>query len=334
MFLETVQSTIKKYKMIRRGDRILIGVSGGPDSTALLTALVAIRQKLDISLIAAYVNHGLRPVAARHEIQFVRKLGVLLGVPTAILSAKVGKKAGQSLEAQARQRRYEVLARCAQKHRCSAIAVGHTQDDQAETVLMWILRGAGMTGLAGIPPVRKCEELNLIRPLIDCSRREVVGFLKSFSITPLKDRSNDSDHFMRNRIRRQLLPELEAHYNPKVKEHLAQLAGIVREEVQWLKAQVRRIFPKVARRAGSKIFIRRAQFRVLSAPLRKGILQEAVERLQGNCHGFALRHWEELDLLICKEGSRHIDLPHGFSGEGIDSRRFFISCRLGSDLLK
>ncbi len=321
MVLEKIRATIDKYRMLRRGDSVLIGVSGGPDSVALLAALVALRNGLKLKLRAAYLDHGLRPGAARREAAFVKRLGRLWGVPVHLLRRKVRKSGGESLEAAARKARYETLAGLAIRTRSRRIALGHTRDDQAETVLIWLLRGTGTAGLAGIPPVREMrvggprgEKLWVIRPLIDCSRAELQEILRSHPVRPLKDRSNDSPRFLRNRIRRQLIPLLERQYNPQIQAHLSRLAGIIREDFGWLEQQARRDFRRRARSGKGRIRIDRGLARA-PATLRKAVLRFSVERLLGNRDGFSARHWERLDALLCGAKVSDLDFPHGLRAE-------------------
>ena len=316
MFLDAVRSAIQKHRMLKKGDRVLVGVSGGPDSLALLTALVALRKELGIPLFAAYVDHGLRPAACRRETEMVRAIGRRWGVPVRILKTVVKKSAGESLEAVARKARYDRLLELAKKLRCRALALGHTQDDQAETVLMWLLRGAGTAGLAGIPPVRQAGgALKIIRPLIRCSRLEVSGFLKAHGIRPCQDASNRSNRFLRNRIRRELIPLLEREYNPQLRRHLAQTAEILREDVQWLEKEAEEEFGRGARSRRNEVRLDRTKLRAVPSALRRGILRLAVQRLQGDCQGFAGQHWAALEGLLLNGQAKGMDLPHRFRAE-------------------
>ena len=339
-FLDTVRSTIAKHRMLQRGRRLLVGVSGGPDSLALLSALVALRQDYRLTLWAAYVDHGLRPAAARREARLVSQVASSLGVKTDVITRPVVKRKAESLEAAARSIRYDALAQLARRHRCQAIALGHTADDQAETVLMWILRGAGTTGLAGIPPVREIQReptrrkqggnglkeprLRVIRPLIHCSRAEVLEFLKAQGIRPLLDRSNLSRRFMRNRIRRDLLSTLEQEYSPQVRRHLCDLAELLREDLDWMKKEARSQFRRVAHIGKSSVRLDRSRLRDLHPALRRSVLRLATERLQGNGHGFGLRNWEMLDRLLLENGRGAVDLPHGFRAEAVRGNRLIL----------
>ncbi len=301
--------------MIRRGDRILVAVSGGPDSVAMFSALTALRKDFKLTLRAAYVDHGLRPAAAKREAALVKRLGKEWGVPVTVLRRPVLKGKKDSLESSARETRYEGLAALAGKLRAQAIATGHTADDQAETVLMRILRGSGTTGLGGIPPVRVWAKLRIIRPLIGCTREQVMEHLKARGLHPKLDRSNLSPRFVRNRIRNNLLIRLEKEFNPQVRKHLCQLADLAREDQDWLAVETRRRFRKVARVRSGKVRLNRALLRKDPAGLRRAVLRLAVQRLQGSVQGFSLKHWEMLDGLLAGQGTGAADLPHRFRAE-------------------
>ncbi len=311
-FLDTIRAAIAKHRMLCSGDRVLAAVSGGPDSLALLSALVALRSALRIQLRAAYVDHGLRPAAARREAALVRKLGRAWKVPVTVLTRRVSKGKRNSLESSARAVRYQALAALAKKLRCGAIATGHTADDQAETVLMWILRGTGTTGLAGIPPVRVMAKLRIVRPLIGCTREQVMEHLRERGLHPLLDRSNLSPRFVRNRIRNDLLIRLEKEFNPQVRRHLCQLAELAREDLIWLTAEAGRWFRQVARVREGKVRLKRALLRKEPPALRKAVLRMAAGRLQGDRQGFGFRHWEMLDQLLLVPETGAVDLPHRF----------------------
>ena len=313
-FLGTIRSAVSKHRMLRSGDRVLVAVSGGPDSLALLSGLVALRNERRFALRAAYVDHGLRPAAARKEAALVKRLGLEWGVPVTVLRRPVRERKEESLETAARRIRYEALTALARSSRCTVVATGHTADDQAETVLMRVLRGAGITGLAGIPPVRRLGKLRIIRPLLGCTRREVTAHLKTIGVRPLLDRSNLSGRFLRNKIRRDLLPELEK-INPQVRRHLSRTAELAREDLDWMKAEAAGRFRRVARVRQGKVLLDRTLLRKEPPALRRAVLRLAAERLQGSGQGFASRHWELLDGLLAGPGTGAADLPHGFRAE-------------------
>lgn len=337
--MEVVRSTIEKHRMVKAGERVLVGVSGGPDSMALLTALAALRREYRINLRAAYVNHGLRPSAARREAAVVKKISQGWKIPVDVVRAFVREKGGKSLEETAREARYGALTALAKRHRCRTIALGHTQNDQAETLLMWMIRGTGTTGLAGIPPVRKLpapawgqrgrpgagklRAVRIIRPLLGCSRAQILQFLHAHRMKALKDRSNDSPRFLRNRIRRNLIPLLEREYNPQVREHLGQLAQILQEDLALLEGQFHRQFARVSRMGKKRVRLNRLQLRLSPGALRRGVIRLAVKKLKGDCHGFGERHWMALDQLLLN-GMKAMDLPGGFRAEVPDEKNLIL----------
>jgi len=226
-FLRGVRATIHRETMIVAGDRVLVAYSGGPDSTALLCALYSLAEELDIQLVAAHFNHGLHAEAGEVE----RRCGERarsLGIPFVSARSKSLSQVQHNLEAEARRERYRFLHGVAQETGCNKIATGHTRDDQAETVLMRVLRGTGVRGLAGIQPVRAD---GVIRPLIERSRQEVLSFLRRRGIAFEQDPMNSELRFTRNYIRSRILPEL-SRLNPDASAALARLAVVARRYEQ------------------------------------------------------------------------------------------------------
>ena len=221
MILARVRRTLDDRALAPRGAAVLVACSGGPDSAALLHVLHRLAPERDLRLHVASVNHGLREDADR-DVEAARALAEDLAVPVRALSVLVAMCG--SLQAAARDARYAALHAEAERLGASLVAVGHTMDDQAETVLSRLLRGAGVIGLAGIAPAR---EDGVIRPLIDCRREDVRAHVARFSLPHVEDPSNADPRFERVRLRA-LLPQLRDE-DPRVVEHLAQLADEARE---------------------------------------------------------------------------------------------------------
>src|SRR5262245_7077443 len=199
--VDAVASTVRRHAMLEGGEGVLVAVSGGADSLALLHVLHALAPAFRLTLHVLHVDHGLRPESPR-DAEFVQAAARRLGVPCEV--ARVTVPRGASREAQARRARYAALEECAGRVGAVRIAVGHTREDQAETVLMRVLEGAGPRGLAGIPPCRG----RVIRPLIEVSRREIVTILRSLGVPWTEDPSNLDPAFLRNRVRHEILPSL------------------------------------------------------------------------------------------------------------------------------
>lgn len=225
-----VQNTIRKYQMLRSGEKVVVAVSGGIDSSVLLHLLHRFSQMEGYSPHVAHLNHMLRGEESQRDADFVRDYARQLGLEATISSTAVKEAKGfrsGSLQESARRVRYAFLEEVAARVGAQKIALGHTRDDQAETVLVNLLRGAGLPGLRGIPPVR---EGRFVRPLIETSRREIEEYALQNQVSFVTDSTNLKESYLRNRIRLNLLPLLCEQYNPRLPESLAAVASILAEE--------------------------------------------------------------------------------------------------------
>lgn len=233
--LNKVCNFIRQQEMINPGDQVVCAVSGGADSVALLWALYLLRDKLKISLSAAHFNHGLRGAESDRDQAFVESLCRDYDIPLHLGGAKV--QAGQKgLEAAARDARYGFFATLPGK-----IATAHTADDNAETVLMHLVRGTGLKGLGGISPMRG----NIIRPMLTVTRQEVLAFLQEYHLHNVEDSSNQTDAFLRNRIRHGVMPLLQQE-NPSLSRNLSRMALRLRQEEQLLESLTAGPLPEVS----------------------------------------------------------------------------------------
>jgi tRNA(Ile)-lysidine synthase len=210
---------------VKPGEPLLAGVSGGADSVALLDALVQLGYRPHV----CHLNHEWRGAASDADAEFVRQLAGQYGLPATIESRAVG--AG---EEEARQARFAFFESVAARTGIRTLALGHTADDQVETFLMRLIRGAGMDGLAGIWPERQIGALRVVRPLLGVSRQDVLEYLRSRNLAWRDDASNTDRQFLRNRIRHELLPLLERDYNPGIRDVLRRTAEILRAEAEQL----------------------------------------------------------------------------------------------------
>jgi tRNA(Ile)-lysidine synthase len=229
-----VRDAVARHGLLDRGDHVLVGVSGGPDSVALLHALVLLRPEYALRLTVCHVHHGLRAEASR-DAAFVEALAARLGCPARVVGVQVPHGGGRSPEEAARLVRHAALRRVARLTGARRIALGHTADDQAETVLMRVLQGAGPRGLAGIPRRRG----RIIRPLLDVVRATVLAHLAAHGLDAVEDATNRDPRFGRNRVRHELLPLLVAHAGPGVPAALRRLARAARETAEALDALLR-----------------------------------------------------------------------------------------------
>ena len=325
--LRQVRITVERYAMLRPGDRILAAVSGGADSVALLRVLALLAPEYRLELTAAHLNHGLRGEEALQEEAFVRSLSAAMGLACVCKTIDVRSiRKGRSLEEAAREERYRFLKEAAAGCGAGKIATGHHRDDQAETVLMHLIRGSGPGGLKGILPVR---EDRVIRPLFEVDRREILGFLDREGLSYRTDSSNRDPAFLRNRIRNDLIPALAKDYNPRIVEGLCHAAEILRQQEDYLQRATGRILKRWRIPPGAgEIHVPLENFLNLHESLRGRIIQTLLKAAAPSGRGIAFRHVEAV-LDLCRRfrhGRASLDLPFRLVAETGDG-----SLRIGRD---
>ncbi|MEX1255097.1 MAG: tRNA lysidine(34) synthetase TilS [Dehalococcoidia bacterium] len=318
-----VRRFIREGALIRPGDRVLAGVSGGPDSTCLLLTLAALRRSLGFDLHVAHFDHQLRgPRAAEREERFVRSLCQALAAPLVSGAGDVRAHARgyhQSVEEAARELRYRFLAQAARDGGCAIVAVGHTRDDQAETVLLHIVRGSGLRGLAAMaaasawPTGRGRNTPRLVRPLLALSRDDTEACCREAGVEPLHDPSNRSQAHLRNRVRSELLPLLR-DYNPRIEDALVRLAGAASSDIEALEALAAEALAGEAARDGT-VRLDRKRLAALPEALGRHAVRLAVARLLGDRRNLSDRHVQA--VLRAAEGpaGTRLDLPRGLCVE-------------------
>lgn len=234
-----VKRTIEEHALLRAGGSVLAAVSGGADSVALLHALVGLSPGLRLRISIAHLNHNIRGRAADADAAFVRSLARRLGVPCIAGDSnvpRIARREGISLEMAAREARYEFLRKAAKRAGADCVATAHTADDQAETILLRLIRGAGGTGLGGIRYRAVIGGLTVIRPMLDVRKADAIAFLRGIGSEWREDESNSDVEFQRNRIRHEILPLLETTLNPGVRKALLQTGHLLRDEDEWLES--------------------------------------------------------------------------------------------------
>lgn len=242
-----VEQTIRVEQLLNQEDGIIVAVSGGPDSVALLHILFLLSREWDWRLVVAHVNHGFRGSESDAEAKFVEQLANKLGLPfegvTLDLPAYIWQS-GMNAQAAAREKRYDFLHQVAKKHVCTRIATAHHADDQMETIIMRFLRGSGSSGLAGILSRRPFKNVELIRPILRITKHDLLAFCLNHGLDYCEDSSNEKREYTRNRVRLELIPMLES-YNPNLIETLTRLADTTREEDAFLHAEATALFERI-----------------------------------------------------------------------------------------
>ncbi len=307
---QKVWQTIVQYQMLEEQDKIVVAVSGGPDSMCLLHVLKQIQQeKLPaIELIVAHVNHQLRKEAKQEE-KYVqaycekRKIQCFVKEVNVLEMAKEQKK---GLEEMGREVRYDFFKEIAQKTGANKIAIAHHQNDNAETILMNVLRGSGISGLNGIMPVR---EKKWIRPLIDCSRKQIEQYCEEKELKPCMDQTNFQNEYTRNKIRNIAIPYIQQEFNPNIVKTLARLSQIAQEENAYLDKQVQKAYQMVVLEENPKqqIVVDLKKWNACDVFLRKKMVIKILKNLTGNLTGIEKTHIDDIVRLCEKEvGNKYL----------------------------
>jgi tRNA(Ile)-lysidine synthase len=281
MLLDKVRKTIDQYHLLNKGDRLIIGVSGGVDSMVLLHFLNACRQEFEISLVVAHVNHGLRPKEAEKEAEVVQREAERLGWPYEYGQFNVKefqKTGGFSPQDGARRIRFHFFNSLLKKHGANKIALGHNADDQVETVLLRLIRGAGLKGLKGMLPIR---ERRVIRPLLEVWRGEIESFAGEMGISYLVDSSNLNGNYLRNRIRLNLVPLIEKEYQSNFKEILLRTSAILREENDYLEREAEEACQKIVQREQNAFSFLFSRYQSLHEVIQWRVIQRILGEISG-----------------------------------------------------
>lgn len=308
--IDKVKKTLYKYSMIHQNDHVLVGLSGGPDSVCLVAILNKLKSGLNIKLSAAYIDHALRPNETPYELDFCKEFCSSLGIPffTRVINVdSYAKEKRLNKQEAARYLRYNALEEIAHENAASKIAVGHNADDQAETVLMRLFRGAGSLGLSGIPPVRK----NIIRPLIEIERKEIEQFLEDEGIGFIVDSSNLKNIYLRNKIRHFMIPAIQS-INKDIIKTLLRTADVFRDEERYFEILVTKTLMKlITRKTDRAIELFLIPLEGMDTVMIRRVLRRAIDETRG-LGGINFVHIEDMiDLIKSGKSGDRIYLPDG-----------------------
>ena len=306
---EQVAESLEAYCL--RGSSLIVAVSGGSDSLTLLHCLHGLQTSMNLCLHVVHVDHGLRPTSY-HDAAFVQKLAVALGLPCTVVSVSIGSG---SPEAAARDARYDALAKVAADQNAAVIAVGHTLNDQAETVLLNIVRGSGLTGLRAMSvfsdlSIDNVQGLKIFRPLLGVSRSETDAFCDELGLAPIQDHTNLDTTIPRNLLRIEAIPLLET-LNPKFVEGLRRLTDTVSIDLDYIDSRLDEVWPDLVEQSGQIATLKRDLFNALHPSLQRHALRMVYEGVLGSAAGLEYVHIENMLMLAQGAAGKVLTLPGG-----------------------
>ncbi|MFQ5593921.1 MAG: tRNA lysidine(34) synthetase TilS [Anaerolineae bacterium] len=323
-----MRATISNYGLFEAGETLVVGVSGGPDSLCLLHLLNRLRDELQIELHVGHLDHAIRPESPE-DARFVANVAEEWGLPATIERQDVPAQAraeGFAIEQAARRARYRFLARIAGEIGARTVAVGHNADDQVETVLMHLTRGAGLAGLRGMQPKAPyppalgthdahavVDTLTLVRPLLEVPRPAIEDYCQVHGLSPRFDRSNLDTTFFRNRLRHQLIPELET-YNPNIRAVLRRTARVIADEYDYLRRQRAADWDRAVTEGDGYCEFDLEVWRTLHAGTQRSLLRQAIRRLRRELRDIDWVHIENaLEIANTKPAGSQATLPAGLA---------------------
>ncbi|MCI9016556.1 MAG: tRNA lysidine(34) synthetase TilS [Clostridia bacterium] len=295
---EIIINTIKEYNLIKNGDNIVIGVSGGPDSIALLDVLNEIKEKFKFNIYVAHINHMIRE-ESKADQEYVKNYCKARDIQCYIKEIPIKIQAKQKkigTEEAGRIARYEFFEEVLKKTNSNKIATAHNKNDNAETVLMNIIRGSGTTGLKGIEEIRQEK---YIRPLIKCTRQEIETYCIQKKLKPCIDKTNKENIYTRNKIRNQLIPYIQKEFNPNIIETLNRLSDILKKENEYLEKETLKTYTEIVEKQTKKeIIINLKKFNQLELVIKNRIVLYTINKLFGTSNGIEKIHIQDI-IKLC-----------------------------------
>jgi len=323
--IKKVLDTITKFNMIQYGDEVIVGLSGGADSVCLLIILNTLREQLKFQLSAIHVHHGIRGQAADDDVVFVQSLCHKLEIPLRVEYRNIKEEARLlklSEEEAGRKARYEIFEKRSKELMSGKIALGHHKNDQAETILFNVIRGAGLKGLGGIRPVRD----RIIRPLIECTRLEIEMFCKDQGINYQDDETNCSLVYTRNRIRLEIIPYIEKYLNPKFIHQMGNMGELLREEDDYLDHLADKFLSQHLKQEDPHSMSLNADELIKqNLVIRRRIYRKVILKLGVALKDYEQKHIQIIEDLLNKKTGKRIDLPYGVFVEKVYNELCFMA---------
>ena len=294
MIIDKVRSTINKYNLLQEGDKVVLGLSGGPDSVCLLHILKQLESEYKICIYAAHLNHQIRGIEAQKDAMYISNLCDSLGVKFFVKSIDVPKyckENGLSIEEGARKLRYEMFYEIKEKTNSNKIAVGHNINDQVETILMRMMRGTGLQGLKGID--HKRDDV-IIRPILDINRSDIEKYCEEHNLNPRIDSTNLENIYTRNKIRLDLIPYMKENFNENIVEAIARMGNNLKSDSDYIEQEALKMFNEVSKTNDDSIEINLDKYSNLHISIKSRIIRSAIKYILGDTNFVDQKHIEDV----------------------------------------
>lgn len=322
---EKVKKTIQKYNLIQAKDKIVLGVSGGPDSLFMLQILNKLKEELKFDIVVAHINHMLREEAESEE-EFVKAFCQKIDIEFYSKRIDVEKYANNNkigLEEAGRKVRYEFFEEIKEKTNSNKIAIAHNKNDKVETIIMHLLRGSGISGLQGIEPIK---EGKIIRPIIEIERGEIERYCEENQLEPCIDKSNFENKYTRNKIRNVVIPYIKQEFNPNIVETITRLSEIITDENQYLVKQTEKTYKEILiEEQENQTKLKLKEFNKLDKVIKNRIILYTIAKLRGSSVGIEKIHIDDI-IKLCQNniGNKYLTPNKGLKVLINDKKIFFI----------
>jgi len=319
-----VLNTIRKYNLIKNGDCVVVGVSGGPDSVCLLHVLWCLKNDFNLKLVAVHINHMLRGDESYRDEEFVKKLCEKLDVELKSVRVdinRVAQQKGMSLEEAGREERYKNFDIVADSIGADRIAVAHNKNDRAETVLMNIIRGTGLDGLKGMEYIRG----RIIRPLLDIDRSEIEAYILEKNLDTVTDSSNLEKIYARNKIRLDVIPNIDKLFDCNLVKSIDRMSRLIKDDLDFIDDKVKEAYcDAVLKKENGEVELLLRKISKMHLAVRRRVIRKAIEEVKGSVKGIESVHIENiLDMIDNGKVGSRIDLPGIKLGRTYESIRFY-----------